>query len=93
MTGGIMLENPNSLIVHEFDKNKAEKVRFSLLSYRGRKYLDIRIFFDNSEERTPEWRPGRKGICLSIELLDDLRNGMEKAAEKIGTCNRLASKG
>ena len=40
--------------VAEMEKGPNEKIFFSLSEYKGKKYADIRVYFENDES---EWKP------------------------------------
>lgn len=73
-----------SKAICEFKKSPAELVRLTLAEFKGKQYLSIWVFYDASQTETPDWRPSKKGLCLSVDLLDELRAGLEKAAEDQG---------
>ena len=70
-------------LVFEFNKNPSELIRLTLSEFKGKGYLSLWVFYDASETETPDWRPSKKGICLPIHLLDELKEGIEKAAAEI----------
>lgn len=71
--------NPSkSKTICEFNKSAGELVRLTLSEYKGRRYLSIWVFYDASETETPDWRPSKKGICLSVDLLDELKEAIDK---------------
>lgn len=61
-------------VIHEFDRNSAEKIRFSLNSYQGSDYADVRIYYQTDGE----WRPTKRGVNVHIELIEDLYQGISK---------------
>jgi hypothetical protein len=65
--------------VYEFDRNSAEKVKIVLEEYNRKRYVDVRVYYDASDNAVPDWRPTKKGICLSPELIEELHEGIEKA--------------
>jgi hypothetical protein len=67
------------VIAHEFNKNPAELVRVSLVEFKGKRYVDLRLYYDASESEIPDWKPSKKGICLSVDLLDELKEAIGKA--------------
>ena len=73
-----------SKTVFEFNKNPAELVRISLTEFKGRRYFSLWVFYDASDSETPDWKPSRKGLCLSIDLLDELKEGIERAMKAAG---------
>jgi len=64
--------------IFEFNKNPAELVRISLVEFKGKRYVDLRLYYDASESEIPDWKPSKKGICLSVDLLDDLKEAIDK---------------
>jgi len=65
--------------IFEFNKNPAELVRISLVEFKRKRYVDLRLYYDASESEIPDWKPSKKGICLSVDLLDVLKEGIDKA--------------
>ena len=45
------------------DKTETERIQIELKSYKGKEYMDIRIFFKNDEG---EWLPTKKGVTVSV---------------------------
>jgi len=63
----------NNKLLYEFRKNSAEKVRVTETFFKGRKYIDIRIWLTGNNPANPgSEQPTKKGICLSVELLPRL---------------------
>ena len=73
-----MLQDRQEKIVYLFQKGSEEQVRFVVRQYKDRYYVDVRLWFLPSVGK--EYRPTRKGITLSIDLLSELEKGFEKAA-------------
>lgn len=57
------------MILGEIQKNATEIIRVSKENYKGKEYLDIRIYFQNDEG---EWKPTKKGVTFSPEKADEL---------------------
>jgi len=64
----------------EIERNELETVRVSINNYKGREYLDIRIFFKDDKD---EWRPTKKGITLNPESIEELLGYIEKANKQL----------
>ncbi|MDA2937165.1 transcriptional coactivator p15/PC4 family protein [Acidobacteria bacterium AH-259-A15] len=76
-----MSNNSNtSQVVYEFEKNGLEIVRCSLTQFKGHQLLDVRVFYQDDEG---EWRPTRKGIALSTDLVDQLVEGVKQLQEAL----------
>jgi len=79
-----------SKTICEFNKDPAELVRLTLTEFKGKRYVDLRLYYDASEGETPDWKPSKKGVCLSVDLLDELKEGIEKAAAEVQGKNELS---
>lgn len=66
--------------LHEFQKNALEVIRCSLTRFKGHQLVDIRAFY---EDEDGEWRPTKKGISVSVELIDELLKGVQKLREAV----------
>ena len=49
--------------IGEMDKGWGEKIVFSVNEFKGKKYADIRIYFEDDEG---EWKPTKKGITVAL---------------------------
>ena len=54
-------------------------VRVSLTEYRGRKLVDVRVYYSDSEG---QYRPTKKGVSLSVDVYPDFKHAL-LALEKI----------
>lgn len=70
-----------TLIVHSFRKNESEEVRICLREYKGRTYVDLRIFYEAVD--SGEYRPTKRGFTLDAAFLMELKRGIEKAEQKV----------
>jgi hypothetical protein len=59
------------MLVGEITKNSNEKIRVNLAEYRGYKFIDIRVYF---EDDNGEWKPTKKGVTVSKDNVDTLVN-------------------
>ena len=50
-------------VLHEFKRNAEETVRVSLSNFKGRTYIDIRLFYTDANE---ELAPTKKGITFAF---------------------------
>jgi hypothetical protein len=67
-------------IIDSFKRNATEEVRATLRTYRGKQYLDVRIYYLDD---AGEFKPTKKGINLSVELLGELTRMVDKLAKAI----------
>ncbi len=68
-------------ILHEFKRNAEETLRISLSTFKGRTYVDIRLFDKG------ELAPTKKGVTITPELWDEFRAGVARAEEALQARN------
>jgi predicted phosphoadenosine phosphosulfate sulfurtransferase len=66
-------------LIAQFEKNATEVIRLSLTEYRGRKLVDVRVYYSDDEG---QYRPTKKGVSLSVERYADFKRAM-LALEKL----------
>jgi hypothetical protein len=66
-------------LIAQFEKNATEVVRVSLTEYRGRKLVDMRVYYSDDEG---QYRPTKKGVSLSLDAYPDFKRALA-ALEKI----------
>ncbi|MGV8041729.1 MAG: transcriptional coactivator p15/PC4 family protein [Thermoanaerobaculaceae bacterium] len=71
-------------ILHEFKRNAEETLRISLSTFKGRTYVDIRLFY---EDPNGELAPTKKGVTITPELWDEFRAGVARAEEALQAKN------
>ncbi len=64
-----------SEFIAEMEKGWNEKIVFGLSEYKGKKYADLRIYFENDEG---EWKPTKKGITVSLERFWEFKENLQK---------------
>ena len=69
------------MIINEFQKNTNEKIRVELSKFKGKQYLGFRILF--KDEKDDSWKYTKKGITISVDLVDELKKSIDKAASQI----------
>jgi len=73
--------NKEPQVVYTFPKNPLEEVRASLTVYRGKQYIDLRIYYKGDDG---EYHPSKKGLTLSLDLFSELDKAVEKLREVVG---------
>ena len=63
-------------IIHQFKKNANETVMVKFSEFKGKKLIDIRVFYLSEDG---SWKPTAKGICLRRELISELKEAINKA--------------
>ena len=67
-------------VIDTFKRNATEEVRATLRTYRGKQYLDVRIYYLDDGG---EYKPTKKGINLSVELMGDLGRMVGKLQQAV----------
>jgi hypothetical protein len=67
-------------IIHAFPKNPLEEIRVSLTVFKKKQYIDLRVYYKGDDG---EYHPSKKGLTLSLDLLPDLVEGVQKAQEEV----------
>ncbi len=68
------------MMIGEIERNETEVVRVGVEEYKGRKYVDIRIYFEND---AGEWKPTKKGVTVSPEKMAEFIALINKAKEAV----------
>lgn len=62
----------NEELVGKFEKNSREEIQIKKVEKKGKKYLDIRVFwFDGNSD---EFRPSQKGVTIPYENLQQFKD-------------------
>lgn len=73
----------NGVVLGEIQKGETEKIVVGMNEYKGFKYVDIRLYFQDEEGN---WHPTKKGITISpgkVEVLIGLLNKAKQMGVKI----------
>ena len=69
------------------EKNYAEiekgedLVKVSLTEFKGRQYVEVRTYYMADDG---EWKPTRKGITLSPDLMKQVNTALSEALDELG---------
>lgn len=67
-------------LVHSFPKNALEEVRVYLKEFKGRNYINLRIFARVNDGSV---KPTQKGMTLSVDLFDNLAAAVDALRAEI----------
>ena len=67
-------------VIAELEKNQKEKIRVSIEEYRGTKFIDCRVYW---EDEQGQWKPSKKGIALNSECINEVIEALQKASKKL----------
>ncbi len=68
------------MIIGEIERGETEVVRVSTEEYKGRKYVDVRIYFENDQG---EWKPTKKGVTIQPDKVEEFLELIKKAGEAL----------
>lgn len=68
-------------VVSSFRRNPTEEVRASIKEFKGRTYIDLRIYY--LEEQSGEWKPTRKGVSLATDFMPELKEAVESLEKEL----------
>jgi len=75
-------------VIAQFEKNSREEVRVSVDDFRGRKVINIRVYY---RTEAGEWAPGKQGIALAVERYRDLADAVLRLGEWLKSRSLLPS--
>jgi hypothetical protein len=61
--------------IAEMEKGWNEKIVFGVSEYKGKKYADIRIYYEDDEG---EWKPTKKGVTIALERFGEFKESLDK---------------
>jgi hypothetical protein len=67
-------------ILATIERSDTEQLQISVSEYRGKSYLNMRIFYTTDEGAT--WLPTKKGVTFSPDQLDLLTEAIEEAKQE-----------
>lgn len=76
-------------VIHTFQKNPDEEVRFTLKEYKDRRYLDVRLWFQSANGG--DYYPTKKGLTLNLDYLGELKKGLECVGKEVSELARHGS--
>jgi hypothetical protein len=68
------------MIVGDIQRNETEVLRVSAAEFKGRKYVDVRIYFEGDDG---EWKPTKKGVTVSPDKLQAFIELLQKASASL----------
>ena len=67
-------------ILATIERSDTDQLQISVSEYKGRSYLNMRIFYTTDEGAT--WLPTKKGVTFSPDQLDLLTEAIEEARQE-----------
>ena len=69
-------------------RNATEQLQIAVKEFKGKKYLDLRIFYTTDEGAS--WLPTKKGVTCSPDNLEILRDAIDEAMKEFTTSDQEA---
>ena len=70
----------DSKILATIERSDTEQLQISVSEYKGRSYLNMRIFYTTDEGAT--WLPTKKGVTFAPDQLDLLEEAIQEARKE-----------
>ena len=67
-------------ILATIERSNTEQLQISVSEYKGKSYLNMRIFYTTDEGQT--WLPRKKGVTFAPDQLDILSEAIEEAKQE-----------
>ncbi len=77
-------------VVASFEKNSREEVRVSVDEFRGRKIINVRVYY---RSQAGDWAPGKQGIAMSVDRYRDLADAVLQLGEYLQSKSLLPTAG
>lgn len=68
-------------ILATIPRNATEQLQIAINSYKGKSYLDLRIFYTTDDGST--WNPTKKGVTVAPENLELLKDAIDEAMQEL----------
>ena len=62
------------------ERSDTEQLQISISEYRGKSYLNMRIFYTTDDGQT--WLPTKKGVTFTPEQIDMLEEAIQEAKKE-----------
>ena len=62
----------NEELIGKIEKNNREEVQIKKVEKKGKKYIDIRVFWSDGESE--EFKPSQKGVTIPYASLNELKD-------------------
>ena len=73
--------NIMSVIIKDIQRNSSEIIRIEISEFKGKELINLRIWYQTLENGEVVYKPTQKGVALSIEKFDELKEAVIKIEE------------
>jgi len=64
----------------EIEKNSIERIRVQVSEFKGKRYIDCRVYFQGDDGL---YHPSKKGITLSPDIVDEVVAALKEAKAEL----------
>jgi len=68
------------MVISEIEKNLKEKIRVSIEEYRGTRFIDCRVYWEDDQG---QWKPSKKGIALNGDSIIGVIEALQRASKEL----------
>jgi hypothetical protein len=68
------------MVIGQVERSQTEVIRVSTEEFKGRSYVDVRIYFEDNEG---EWKPTKKGVTINPDKLEQVIELLKEAQDKL----------
>ena len=69
-------------LISTIERSSTEQLQIAVKEYKGKKYLDLRIFYTTDDGGT--WLPSKKGVTVAPDQLPILIDAVQTAMSELG---------
>ena len=66
-------------LIVTFKKNSIDEIRVAFSEFKGRTYLDMRVYTELEDSKDKDKVPTKKGLTIRPDLLPELIEALQKA--------------
>lgn len=71
----------DSCLIYSFPRGKGEEIQASIRKYKGKYFIDLRLWFQSHNEHT--LLPTKKGVSFSVDQAQELRKAAERLCKAV----------
>jgi hypothetical protein len=75
------IEMAENKVLATIPRTATEEIQIQINEYKGKKFLDLRIFYTTDGGAT--WLPTKKGVAIYPENLNELKAAIETAQKEL----------
>ncbi|UCG77429.1 MAG: transcriptional coactivator p15/PC4 family protein [Nitrospirota bacterium] len=68
------------MVIGEIERNPTERLRISTENFKGRDYIDVRIYYEADDG---EWKPTKKGVTIAPDKAGEVSELIAKAGQEL----------